>query len=179
MTGMYSLCISITPFSVIKADIRWYQQISKTFMGETFGKKENQKKRLKHRQDKAEKMEERKANAKKGKSLDEMMAYLDENGNLSSTPPDPRKKKTFRVEDMQTGTLKQEDREQVDTVRTGVVTFFNDAKGFGFIKDSQTQESVFIHVNQLSERIVEHDKVSFEVEMGPKGPNATQVKKIG
>ena len=148
-------------------------------MGETFGKKENQKKRLKNRQDKAEKMEERKANAKKGKSLDEMMAYLDENGNLSSTPPDPRKMKSFRVEDMQTGVPKQEDRPQEELIRNGVVTFFNDAKGFGFIKDSVSQESVFIHVNQLSERIVEHDKVSFEVEMGPKGLNAVNVKKTG
>ena len=63
---------------------------------ETFGKKEKEKKKLKQRQDKQEKMEERKANAKKGKSLDEMMAYIDENGNISSTPPDPRKKKVFK-----------------------------------------------------------------------------------
>src|SRR4051812_39479022 len=68
------------------------QQKNIEFMGksgETFGKKEKEKKRLKDRQEKQEKMEHRKANAKKGKSLDEMMAYMDENGNLSSTPPDP------------------------------------------------------------------------------------------
>lgn len=144
---------------------------------ETFGKKEMQKKKLKQRQDKAEKMEERKANAKKGKSLEEMMAYLDENGNLSSTPPDPNKKKIFRQEDMEIGVRKQS-REDEDPVRQGIVTFFNDTKGFGFIKDSITQESVFIHVNQLSEPIKEHDKVTFEVEMGPRGANATNVKKI-
>jgi len=147
-------------------------------MGETFGKKENQKKRLKQRQDKAEKMAERKANAKKGKSLDEMMAYLDENGNISSTPPDPKRKKIFKQEDMQIGIPKLEDREQVDMLRTGVVTFFNNEKGFGFIKDSQTQESVFIHINQLSEPIKENEKVSFMVQMGPKGANAVDVKKI-
>ena len=144
---------------------------------ETFGKKEMQKKKLKQRQDKAEKMEERKANAKKGKSLEEMMAYLDENGNLSSTPPDPNKKKIFKQEDMEIGVRKQS-REDEDPVRQGIVTFFNDTKGFGFIKDSITQESVFIHVNQLSEPIKEHDKVTFEVEMGPRGANATNVKKI-
>ncbi len=65
-----------------------------------------------------------------------------------------------------------------DAFRSGVVTFFNDAKGFGFIKDGQTGESVFIHVNQLTERIAENDKVNFEVEMGPKGPSAINVKKI-
>ncbi|MGZ5134134.1 MAG: cold-shock protein [Flavitalea sp.] len=144
---------------------------------ETFGKKEKQKKKLKQRQDKAEKMEERKANAKKGKSLDEMMAYLDENGNLSSTPPDPKKKKIFRQEDMEIGVPKYVPGEPGDSVRNGVVTFFNDAKGFGFIKDVVTQESVFIHANQLSEPIKEHDKVTFEVEMGPRGASAMNVKK--
>jgi cold shock CspA family protein len=145
---------------------------------ETFGKKEKQKKKLKQRQDKAEKMEERKANAKKGKSLDEMMAYLDENGNLSSTPPDPKKKKVFKQEDMQIGVPKYVPGAESDPIRTGVVTFFNDAKGFGFIKDVLTQESVFIHANQLTDPIKEHDKVTFEVEMGPRGASAMNVKKI-
>jgi cold shock CspA family protein len=144
---------------------------------ETFGKKEKQKKKLKQRQDKAEKMEERKANAKKGKSLEEMMAYLDENGNLSSTPPDARKKKVFNLQDMQTSVPKQEDRSPEESIRSGVVTFFNGDKGYGFIKDLQTQESIFIHVNQLSEPIKEHDKVTFEVEMGHKGLNAINVNK--
>lgn len=145
--------------------------------GETFGKKEKEKKKLKERQEKAEKMEERKANAKKGKSLDEMMAYIDENGNISATPPDPRRMKTFKQEDMQIGVPKHVPGEEENPIRTGTVTFFNDAKGFGFIKDSQTGESVFIHANQLSERISENDKVSFEVEMGHKGANAVNVKK--
>ncbi len=143
---------------------------------ETFNKKEKEKKKAKERQEKAEKMEERKANAKKGKSLDEMMAYIDENGNISNTPPDPRKKKVVNVEDIQIGVPKYEANEE-EAIRNGVVTFFNDAKGFGFIKDLQTQESVFIHVNQLTERIGENDKVTFEVEMGPKGPSAINVKK--
>ena len=55
---------------------------------ETFSKKEKEKKRRKLKQDKKEKMEERKANKKDGNSLDGMMAYLDENGNLTDTPPD-------------------------------------------------------------------------------------------
>jgi len=145
---------------------------------ETFDKKEKEKKRAKQRQNKAEKMEERRANAKKGKSLEDMMAYIDENGNISSTPPDPRMKKVFKQEDMQIGVPKYDPADAPDPVRTGVVTFFNDTKGFGFIKDTQTQESVFVHVNQLSERISENDKVNFEVQMGPKGASAINVKKI-
>jgi cold shock CspA family protein len=75
------------------------------------------------------------------------------------------------------GVPKQEPVNEADLIRTGVVTFFNDAKGFGFIKDLVTQESVFIHVNQLQEPIKENEKVIFEVEMGPKGPSAINVKK--
>ena len=144
---------------------------------ETYGKKENQKKKLKQRQEKAEKMEERKAHAKKGKSLNEMMAYIDENGHISDTPPDPRRMKIFLQEDMQISVPKQEARQEGDSIRKGVVTFSNDEKGFGFINDLQTQERVFIHINQLTEPIKEHDKVSFEVEVGFKGLSAVNVKK--
>ena len=142
---------------------------------ETFNKKDKEKKRLKQKQEKMEKMQERKANAKKGKSLDEMMAYIDENGNISSTPPDPKKKKIFNHEDMNTGVPV---RVEEDTERQGVVDFFNEAKGFGFIKDAVTKQSVFVHANQLSEPIKESDRVSFQTERGPKGMNAVQVKKL-
>jgi cold shock CspA family protein len=141
---------------------------------ETFGKKEKEKKRLKQRQDKHEKMEERKANAKKGKTLDEMMAYIDENGNLSSTPPDPRKKIIYKQEDMNTGVPVHE-KEEVE--RQGIVSFFNEDKGYGFIKDLKTQESIFVHSNQLSEPLKENNRVSFQVERGVKGLNAINVKK--
>lgn len=145
---------------------------------ETFNKKEKEKNKIKARKEKQEKMQERKANAKKTNSLEDMMAYVDENGNISSTPPDPKKKKSFREEDVQIGVPKHEDINPADLIRTGSVTFFNESKGFGFIKDSQTQESVFVHVNQLKEVIKENDKVTFEVENGLKGLNAVNVKKI-
>jgi cold shock CspA family protein len=144
---------------------------------ETFNKKEKEKKRLKQRQDKAEKMEERKANAQKGKSLEDMMAYIDEDGNISSTPPDPRKMKTFRQEDMQIAVPRQEEVDQEEVTRKGVVAFFNEAKGFGFINDTQTGERVFVHINQLAEPIQEGDKVTFEAETGPRGLSALNVKK--
>ncbi|MFT4155781.1 cold-shock protein [Parafilimonas sp.] len=142
---------------------------------ETFNKKEKEKKRLKKKQEKVEKMQERKANAGKAKSLEDMMAYIDENGNLSSTPPDPKKKKVFNHEDMNTGVPV---RMEEDAERQGVVDFFNDAKGYGFIKDAITKQSVFVHANQLSEAIKENDRVSFQTERGPKGMNAIQVKKL-
>ena len=143
---------------------------------ETFGKKDNEKKRLKKRMEKEEKREERKANAKDGQSLESMLAYVDENGNITSTPPDPTKKRVIKNEDIQISVSKQEDMEPVDVIRNGVVSFFNDSKGYGFIRDQQTQESIFVHVNGLTSPIKEGDKVTFEVEMGPKGPNAVRVK---
>jgi cold shock CspA family protein len=66
----------------------------------------------------------------------------------------------------------------MDPIRKGVVTFFNESKGFGFIRDSETKEDVFVHVNNVLEAIKENNLVSFEVEMGPKGPTAVQVKLI-
>jgi cold shock CspA family protein len=144
---------------------------------ETFNKKEQEKKRAKKKQDKEAKKEERKANSDKGKSLDDMMAYLDEDGNIVSTPPDPtKKKKEIKQEDIRISVSKQEDLEPVDTIRKGTVTFFNDSKGYGFIKDHDTQESIFVHVNALTSPIKENDKVTFEVEMGQKGPTAVKVK---
>ena len=143
---------------------------------ETFNKKENEKKKQKKRQDKEEKREERKANASKGQDLNAMLAYVDEFGNFSSTPPDPKQKKVILAEDIQIGVPKQENI-PVETTRSGIVSFFNESKGYGFIKDQQTQESIFVHLNGLVDAIKENNKVTFEVETTPKGPSAVNVKK--
>ncbi|MNK30606.1 Cold shock-like protein CspC [compost metagenome] len=144
----------------------------------TFSKKENEKKRLKKRNDKLEKREERQAN-KKSMSLEDMMAYVDENGNITNTPPDPnKKKKVINSEDIQISTARQEDIIDEDPIKKGVVTFFNDSKGYGFIRNTDTQESVFVHVNGLKTQIKEGDKVTFEVEKGQKGPTAVRVSTV-
>lgn len=144
---------------------------------ESFNKKEQEKKRIKKKQDKEQKREERKANSGKGKSLDDMIAYIDEFGNITSTPPDLTKKKTeISLDDIQIGVAKRVDEPEEDPVRQGTVTYYNDSKGYGFIRDAKTQESIFVHANQLNGPIKERDKVSFEVEQGKKGPNAVRVK---
>ena len=144
----------------------------------TYSKKENEKKRLKKQKDKQEKKEERQSNAKKGLALEDMMAYVDENGNISSTPPDPKKKKVFNIEDVQIGITRQEDIIDENPVKKGTVTFFNESKGYGFIKNTETQDSIFVHANGLITQIKEGDKVTFEVEMGQKGPTAVKVSKV-
>lgn len=144
---------------------------------ETFSKKEKEKKRLKKQLDKKEKAEDRKSNSDKGKSLEDMMAYIDENGNITSTPPDPtRRKKVVQAESIQIGVPKQEAVVH-EIIRNGTVTFFNESKGYGFIKDLQSQDSVFVHINGIVEQIKEGDKVTFETEQGQKGLNAIKVKK--
>lgn len=147
-------------------------------MAESWNKKEREKKKQKEKKDKAEKMKERKENASSDKSLDSMMAYVDENGNISSTPPDPRKKVEFKLEDIEIGVPEYVPLTAEEAMRKGKVTFFNTEKGFGFIKDLQSQESIFVHANNLTGNINENDKVSFEIEMGQRGPFAVNVKLI-
>lgn len=147
--------------------------------GESFGKKEKEKKRLQIRNEKAEKMADRKASTQKGKPLEDMMAYLDENGNLSSTPPDQSRRRMFNQEEIQIGVPKQEDRPQ-PAPRSGMVSYFMESKGFGFINDlNDSQVRIFFHKSQFPGIVKEGMKVSFEVESGPRGLHAIHVKKIG
>jgi len=142
---------------------------------ETFNKKEVRKKKEKKRKDKEKKRLARKENEKKG-GLDDMIAYVNEDGMLSSTPPDPSKKKNVKLEDIEIGTPNRNSEQDLDPIRKGTVAFFNDSKGYGFIRDSETKESVFVHINNTLEDIKEGNLVSFEVEMGQKGPTAVKVK---
>ena len=61
-------------------------------------------------------------------------------------------------------------------MNTGTVKFFNDSKGFGFIKDADSQNEYFVHSNGLKESIRENDEVTFDLEEGRKGLNAVNVK---
>jgi cold shock CspA family protein len=141
---------------------------------ETFGKKERESKRLQKIKNKQQKKEQRQADSKKGKSLEEMLAYIDENGNISEVPPDKMRVRRTNLDDISIGTPRRND-EQGET-RHGIVTFFNQAKGYGFIKELQSQKSIFVHANRLLDPIKENDKVTFEVEKGLKGLQATRVK---
>lgn len=63
-------------------------------------------------------------------------------------------------------------------MKEGVVKFFNNSKGFGFIKPSDSSEDIFVHQSGLIDEIRENDKVQFEVEKGKKGLNAVKVQVI-
>jgi cold shock CspA family protein len=142
---------------------------------QTFNKKEKETKRLKKRKEKDEKRKERKEKPKS--SGDDMIAYVDEYGNLTDTPPDPAKRRKINAESIEIGVPKMGAREDLSP-RKGIVDFYNDSKGFGFIKELDTQQKYFFHVNGVLEEVKENDKVSFELEHGLKGMNAVQVKKV-
>ncbi len=72
------------------------------------------------------------------------------------------------------------DKNYLNTImKEGKVKFFNESKGYGFIKDSETDEEHFVHVSGLIDRITEGDEVTFELQQGKKGLNAVNVKKVG
>lgn len=139
------------------------------------GKRDVRIKKEKKRQEKEKKKIERKE-GKTGSSFEDMIAYVDEFGNITSTPPDLSQRTKINAEDIAISIPKNLEPEQDQFNREGIVTFFNDSKGFGFIKDSTTHEDVFVHVNGLQEPIKENNKVTFEVAKGPKGLNAVNVK---
>jgi len=144
---------------------------------ESFNKKEVRNKKEKKRKEKEKKRLERKDTEKKG-SLDDMIAYVDENGMITDTPPDPAKKKTFKLEDIEIGVPKEDPSMKKDPTRKGVVAFFNESKGYGFIRDTDTKESIFVHVNNVLEDIKEGNLVTFEIVPGQKGPSAINVKQL-
>lgn len=64
----------------------------------------------------------------------------------------------------------------IKIMSNGKVKFFNETKGFGFIKDSESNEEYFVHVTGLIDQIKENDEVTFEIKEGKKGLNAVNVK---
>ena len=60
----------------------------------------------------------------------------------------------------------------------GTVKFFNEAKGFGFIKPTNSNTDIFVHSSGLIDEIRENDKVEYEEERGKKGMNAVNVKLV-
>lgn len=142
---------------------------------ETFSKKEKEKKKLRKRQDKAMKREERKANSTSG-SLDDMIAYVDEFGNIVDTPPDPTKKKKVKASSIEIGVPKREEEDAEG--KRGRIDYFNHDRGYGFIKELNGNNKYFFHVNNTIDEVDEGMLVSFELEKSDRGLNAVNVAKV-
>lgn len=143
---------------------------------ETYNKKEVRDKKAKRKKEKEEKRKARKEAGSRGE--EDMVAYVDEFGNLTSTPPDPTaKKSTVKAEDIIIGVPSRIEDENMSNEHTGVVTFFNEEKGYGFIKDANSKQSIFVHINNFDgDELKENNKVIFEVEENAKGLSAVNVK---
>ena len=142
----------------------------------TYNKRENEKKKQARRAEKQKKKEDRKLLGK-ANSFDDMIAYVDENGVITSTPPELNpNKEEIKQEDILISTPKKEDIE-TPTVLKGRVDYFNESKGYGFIKDLGSDEKYFFHVsNNTLTDISETDIVTFELERGLRGMNAINIR---
>ena len=65
---------------------------------------------------------------------------------------------------------------RITVMNKGTVKFFNESKGFGFIKEDETNQEYFVHVSGLIDEIREDDAVEFELKEGRKGMNAVNVR---
>lgn len=143
---------------------------------ESFQKKEVRKKKEKKRKDKEKKKLERKDSG--SASFNDMIAFVDENGMITDTPPDQTRRVKTDASEIEVSVPKMDPNGPNRKSKTGRLTFFNEIKGYGFINESATGQSVFVHINDLQGEIKKGDLVSFEIEKGLRGPAAIQVKLV-
>jgi len=141
---------------------------------QTFNKLEREKNRAKKREAKRKKMAARKEARARGEIKQDEFVYVDFNGNFTDTPPDPAEKEQISLDSIVISPTKKDD---VDTRVTGKVTFYDDEKGFGFIKNPLNQDSHFFHFSECPDTLAVGDKVEFELMRGEKGMNAVKIIK--
>lgn len=140
----------------------------------SFNKRENEKKKAAKRLEKQKRKEERQAGGTA--TLDDMIAYVDENGNITDIPPEERadsEKEETKLEDIAISTPKKEEVEYEPL--KGRVEHFNAEKGYGFIKDLSSVEKYFFHISSAPQNIAEGRLVTFELERGTRGMNAVKI----
>ena len=82
----------------------------------------------------------------------------------------------IKLEDIEVSVPKGSMKNEEDLIKSGIVTFFNEQKGYGFIRNLENNQNIFVHINNVEGEIREGNKVTFEVGQGPKGPAAQNVK---
>ena len=133
---------------------------------QSFGKRENEKKKQAKRLEKQRSKEARRAEGTS--SFEEMIAWVDEHGNLTDVPPEERARKAQVI-----STPKKTEVEEAPL--RGRVEYFNASKGYGFIKDLATTEKYFFHITAAPAEIAEGRTVTFELERSARGMNATHI----
>ncbi len=138
-----------------------------------YNKREREKQKEKKRKEKEEKKTARKESGKKS-GLDDMLAYVDKNGVITSTPP-VEVREEMDIENIEISVPRQSEAVK-EAGKTGTVIFFDEKKGFGFIKDDRSKFEIFVHINNVQGKIKEKDQVSYEIEENQKGKSAINVK---
>ncbi|WP_353097249.1 cold shock domain-containing protein [Empedobacter brevis] len=139
-------------------------------MADSTSKKENSKKKALKKIEKRNKRETRKDNNNKGKSLEEMIVYVDVLGNFTDVPPHLQNKE----EDLLNNKHLQSEK---DAYIEGVVDVYNESKGFGFIKVANSTNKIFFHFKESKELLKVGDNVRFKKEITEKGFRAIQITK--
>jgi cold shock CspA family protein len=141
---------------------------------QTYQKSEKEKKKRLKQKEKDEKREFRKTNSNKGKGFESMIAYVDHNGRLSDSPPDPKLRPEVKAEDIMLG-ARSFDREVNSDFKTGRVAIWNNDRKFGFIKEEISQKKIFFHYSDVDFEVQEGDLVKFELTSTAKGLSAVGV----
>lgn len=136
-------------------------------MADSYSKKENNKKKVKKLQDKLLRRNDRKVNNNKGKSLEDMLVYVDANGNLTSVPPHLQQTET-------PSKVAKREPSNTNGVCTGTITFMQE-KGFGFITEDITRDNVFFNFDVNNTVFKKNCKVSFKKETSAKGFRASDM----
>lgn len=135
-------------------------------MADSYNKKAVRQKKLEKRKTKQERREERKLNNDKGKSWKEMVVYIDEFGQPTDVSPEKQNRTEIELDDILLGAAPVEIVEEAAI--TGVVKSFFSDKGYGFIQEDNSGDTVFVHINNLTETIAENDRVTLKKRKRPK-----------
>jgi len=141
---------------------------------ETFNKKENIKKRQQKKKEKELRRENRQADSAKGKSLEDMFAYVDEYGNLTDKKPAEQGRQEVKPEDILISIPKSLAEEEI---LRGKVKYYNDQRGWGFINNEQGERFFFL-IAEAPAHIKMDDQVQFKSKKGPKGLQAYAIEII-
>lgn len=140
----------------------------------TSSKRDREKAKQSKREEKQKRKEERLSSG--SRSFEDMLAYVDENGNLHSTPQDLPKEE-IDASAIETSVPKKGEEEEAAPL-TGRIEHFNTSRGYGFIKDAGSGEKYFFHITSAPDEIAEGDQVTFEIERGTRGMNAVRISII-
>ena len=108
------------------------------------------------------------------RSFEDMLAYVDENGVLHTTPQDVKPKEEIDASQIEISVPRQSEIEEEEPM-SGRVEYFTASKGYGFIKDAAGSEKYFFHITNAPAGIAEGDRVTFELERGTRGMNAVRI----